>query len=270
LTERQLLTKTDTRFELVKEFGSSRNEKTKKKPARIKTMKTIKAQKTIIGLSAAVLLSAAASAQVSGDPIYRIPGQNLTLDNSGNPIVLGTTDVPAGTTEYGDQVAFGGTGRSLTDLKYSYFLSGNASGNEKAQLFLRALDGPTITVGTDTVATPGSTLYTGPILDLATGYGTVEINGIDGRTLPNSVAWSVVFSGVDSGETLGLLYANPPDVGSSQDDFWAKVGGTWTLLDTPNLTDNFAFAAYAVPEPTTWALILGGLGVFGLIRRRKA
>jgi hypothetical protein len=225
-------------------------------------MKTIIAQKTIAGLAASVLLSFAASAAVPTNPaIYYNADGNHYLGT-----VRALEDTP-GATEIGDQVTFAGTLRDITDLQYNYFLSGNASGNETAQLFLRALDGPTF----NGFASPGSTLYTGDIVNLVpSNQGSVTVNGITGFTMPDTVAWSVVFGGIEAGESVGLLYYDPPNTGTSDDDFWARIGGSWQLLDQPGIKDNFGFAAYAVPEPGTWALMLGGLGLLGFLRRRKA
>jgi len=43
----------------------------------------------------------------------------------------------------------------------------------------------------------------------------------------------------------------------------------WQVLDTPNLVDNLNVRFTAVPEPSTVALMLGGLLTMGVIRRRK-
>ena len=44
----------------------------------------------------------------------------------------------------------------------------------------------------------------------------------------------------------------------------------WAVLDTPNLVDNLNVQFTAVPEPSTIALLIGGLATFGFLRRRKA
>jgi hypothetical protein len=235
-------------------------------------MKTITAHKTVAGLIASGLLAASASAAVPTNPaIYYNANQASQQTSGGVPLFRDLNDPanPAGTTEIGDEITFGGSLRNLTDLQYNFNITPGS--NPSAQLFLRSLDGPLFNGN----ASPGSVLYTGDIVSLgsgadAFGYGSVTVNGIDGRVLPDTVAWSVVFTGVNAGERAGLLYYNPPEVGSSTDDFWARVNGTWQLLDTPGVVDNFAFAAYAVPEPTTWAIMLGGLGLLGFLRRRKA
>lgn len=234
-------------------------------------MKTI-TKKTIAGLVGSVFLTVAASAAVpTNPPIYYNADQSHQLtDVNGVPLFRDINDPnnPAGVTEIGDEITFAANGlRQITDLQYNFAITPGSS--PSAQLFLRALDGPLF----NGLPSPGSTLYTGDIVTLtgdANGYGSVTVNNISGFTMPDTVAWSVVFTGVASGNSAGLLYYDPPNVGTSADDFWAKTGTGWQLLDTPNVVDNFAFAAYAVPEPATWAIMLGGFGLLGLIRRRKS
>lgn len=173
--------------------------------------------------------------------------------------------------EFGDEINLSGTDRVVTNFKFEYFLGGNASGNETAQLTLHANDGPMITrtIGTDTfqIASPGSVLYTSPILSLQTGYQTAEASAF-AVDVPDTLTWTVTFQGLEAGEVAGLRLFNPPTVGTSFADFWQKNGGTWNtqLIDNGVVPANFAARVTAVPEPSTLALgLLAGLSCMGYL-----
>jgi hypothetical protein len=224
-------------------------------------------RKTKTGLTAACLaISALMGATTSAQIMY---------DNSSGPLGARTGE---GNAEIGDQVIFaGGTPRTVSQVSFEYFVQPGASGNETAQFFMYAIDNAT--------KLPSTLLYTSPTFNLVpettAGFGTATINGIS-VNVPDQIAWTVSFNGIDtaSGESAGLLFYNPPSVGSSptfdpgdgtQHDYFLKhnVSG-WQVLDTPNLVDNLNVRFTAVPEPSTIALIVGGLATMGLIRRRKS
>lgn len=200
-------------------------------------------------------------------------GQTGTIiyDNSAPTSDLNRTYGPNGV-EFGDQITFaaGVSNPVIDDFKFEYFLSGNATGGETVQLFLRNMDGPNITVtrpggGTDSIATPGTVIYTSPVLTLAPGFNTAEASQFLAQASGNSITWSVVFSGINPGESAGLRVYDPVSVGSSFSDFWQKNGGTWnTEVFADGTPANFAARVTAVPEPTTLALgLLAGLAWFG-------
>jgi hypothetical protein len=130
---------------------------------------------------------------------------------------------------------------------------------------------------------PSTLLYSSPTFNLvpatSAGFGTATISGI-AVNVPQNIAWSVAFSGLEGSESAGLLFYNPPTVGSSptfdpgdgtQHDYFLRhnVSG-WQVLDTPGLIDNLNVRFTAVPEPSTLALLAaGGAITMGLIRRRK-
>ncbi|MGZ8920373.1 MAG: PEPxxWA-CTERM sorting domain-containing protein, partial [Limisphaerales bacterium] len=108
------------------------------------------------------------------------------------------------------------------------------------------------------------------------GYGSAEITGIPLIPLPESVAWTVTFGGLTGVQEAGLLFynsatgvgTNPLNAGAHY-TVLRETDGTWSLLDHPGVVDNLAAQFTAVPEPTTWALMIGGLAVLGFARRRK-
>ncbi len=233
--------------------------------------------KKAVCLAASVLLGASASAAIIYDNTETFTGR-ITGEESG--------------TEIGDVVVFGGTDRILTDFQFEYFVGGPggtaASGNEMAQVFLRAMDGPSNGAGGNL---PGTILWQSGQFSLESGYHQIDITGLN-VTVPNSVAWTVVFTGIDNGnpdvttddELAGLLFyldsnteggVNPTffdSVSNQQEPYTIRRGtdGGWELLNHPNVVDNLGARFTAVPEPTTWALLLGGLATIGLLRRRKS
>ena len=228
--------------------------------------------KAAVCLTASVLVGTSASAAIIYDNTESYLGQSTGQGNG----------------EIGDVAVFAGTDRILTDFQFEYFLTPTAGGNETARVFLRAMDGPLV----DGTALPGTLLYDSGSFTLArtsTGFGTVNVTGI-GITLPDSIAWTVSFGGLDAGpqpgeaddERAGLLfYTDSAPIGSnptffdpvarSQQHYTIRPGadGGWELLNHPGVTDNLGARFTAVPEPTTWALLLGGLATLGFIRRRK-
>ncbi len=222
-------------------------------------------RKTNTGFKAAACLAATALMGITASAqsvIYQNTDFNGNVSSEGNA-------------EIGDQVTFAGTARDVNQVSFEYFLSPGSSGNETAQLFLYSINNST--------KLPGSLLYSSPVFNLAggttpSGFGTATINGIS-VNVPDTIAWSVSFSGISGTEQAGLLFANPPAVGSSptfdpgdgtQHDFFLRNNTSgWQVLDTPNLVDNLVVQFTAVPEPGTIALMLGGLLTMGLIRRRK-
>jgi hypothetical protein len=226
-------------------------------------------RKTNTGLTAAACLAVSAFMGVNAS------AQNIIYDNSSGPLGQRTGE---GNTEIGDQVIFAGTARTVQQVSFEYFVGGGTpglSGNETATFFMYRIDSAT--------KLPSTLLYTSPTFNLVPatsgGFGTATISGIS-VDVPDQIAWTVSFAGLENSESAGLLFYNPPSVGSSPTfvdpndgsvhDFFLRhnVSG-WQVLDTPNLVDNLNVRFTAVPEPSTVALILGGLVTMGVIRRRK-
>lgn len=245
----------------------SRNEKTKNSAGIMLNKKT--GFKLALGLTAsaiASLLSAGSSAAVIYDNTESYLGSR--------------TDEPNGT-PLGDYAIFAGTDRTLTGVSFEYFLSPTRSGNEQAVFSLYALDGANV----GGVNLPGTLLYSSTAFNIgtgttATGFGTANISDL-AVAVPNEVAWTVSFTGIEAGEGAGLLFysdaggvgGNPtfldPDLGSQQHFTVRNNNGTWQLLNHDGVVDNLGIQFTAVPEPSTMALMLGGLAMFGFLRRRK-
>lgn len=202
----------------------------------------------------------------------------VIYENGDVSTLQGRTDL--GTLEHGDVVTFAGTDRIFSGLSFDYFVSGGTTAT--AQLHLYALDGGDIGNGT---FLPGTEIYSSPVFNITTGttaagYGRANLDSVPPITLPDSVAWTVTFGGLAGTEEAGLLFynsgngigTNPTTLNNGTQVHYMiqrNANGGWALLDHPNIVDNLAVQFQAVPEPTTWALMIGGLAVIGLVRRRK-
>lgn len=171
--------------------------------------------------------------------------------------------------EFGDQIQFSTatTERTITDFKVEYYLDpATSDNNETAQLRLYRNDG----VG----QSPGTLLYdtgTFSIQSGASGINHIYVQNMNLR-VQDGLTWTVLFGGIDAGDTAGLLLFDPPTVGSSFDDFWENSGGVWGTRTITGVAASFGAQVIAVPEPNTVALmVVGGLTALGLaaLRRRQ-
>lgn len=172
---------------------------------------------------------------------------------------------PGNGVEFGDQIFLSGNERRITDFQFDYFVSANAGGNERAELFFYQNNGAGGTA-------PGTQLYRSGQFALDKGFQSILAQGLS-VTVGNTFTWTVQFSGIDLNEQAGLLVFDPPTVGSSFDDFWVKnTDGSWStfLIDGGAVPGNFSARVIAVPEPTTLAFAMSmGLMWIGYRTYRK-
>jgi hypothetical protein len=200
--------------------------------------------------------------------------QSIVYDNSAAANYLGKqvngTQLPVGTTEFGDEIKLAGTDRSLTDFKVEIFAALTAVGGETATLRLYANTGPDFAPGAPTPA--ATALYTSGPISLVNGVQTLSAPGIAGTVVPGDLTWTIEVTGLGVGETAGLNLYNPPTVGSSFSDFWVKSGGAWSLntLDSGATPANFGAQVTAVPEASSVAYaMVGGLFFIGFHGYRR-
>ena len=172
--------------------------------------------------------------------------------------------------EFGDQIWLTGTPNNqvLQTLKVEYYLSHNASGNEQAIIDVCANDGAS--------GAPGTLLYNGasnPISLIKGNDNTMVVDAIN-VGVPTSITYTVQFTGVETGEQIGLVFYGTPEIGASTDDIWEKINGVWTTERFgPDTIANFgSLAMTVVPEPTTlvYGLLAGVAWLGGRIYRRRS
>ena len=197
---------------------------------------------------------------------------NISYQNGANYLGQFTDH---GNKEVGDQITLATSDNVITSFKFEYFLN-QASGNEQLQVFFRTMDGPN--------GTPGSVFYTSDPFPALAGQHAPVNTGMSVVLPSQTFTWSVLFSGIESGagEKAGLLFYGGPEVGSSDPTFyWLKPSdnpadvngwGKETAVDLPGSEhNNFGARVTTVPEPGTWALLVGGLTWMGFLGfRRKA
>jgi hypothetical protein len=179
-------------------------------------------------------------------------------------------------TQFGDEINLSTTttDRLLKTFKFEYWLSHDVNSNETVTLFLYNNNGADYFGGTGN-PTPGTVLYQSDAISIPNGQRTIIFDlSTNNITVPNRMTWAVQFGGVTGSEQVGLLMYNPPTVGSSLDDYWEKVGSTWTLKNFDSAhggpVANFgAQVITVVPEPSTVLLGIVGAAVLGLAMRRR-
>lgn len=144
--------------------------------------------------------------------------------------------------ETGDEITLAGPERLLTDFLFYYYGDFVATGDERARLRFYEMDGP---VDPDGFSSPGTLFYESPVINLQPGTKNVEISDL-ALFVPDTFMWAVEFSGLLAGEGIGLLFYDPPAVGSSDSYFWQEENGEWVAVAVDETGNNFAAQALAV------------------------
>jgi len=183
-----------------------------------------------------------------------------------------------GTARVGDEINLGGSQRMLDTFSYEIYYTNGASlwsQSPTIQVTLYANDGPDF----NSEPTPGTVLWASPtdggLLGGYTARSIIMYSQSDFGSsilLPETFTWAVEFGNLTAGDEIGLDIYDPPVVGGSAPDYWINTGGGWELkmhpTDPASNPFNFAAVFTAVPEPTTFALLLlGGLGLAACRRR---
>jgi len=188
-----------------------------------------------------------------------------------------------GASQVGNEVILAGTERYLTAFSFEYWgLSSNPNsfaGQITAEVRFYLNNGPLF----NGYATPGATPFYDSTFAVPapTARGTFVFSGADfgpsgflflPTTSTVDLTWTVQFSGMGLGDSVGLDLYGPPTVGTTFGDYWQNNGGGWLLLTNSLVPPNAAFGAdmvaVATPEPSMLALsVLGGLGMLVAARR---
>lgn len=172
---------------------------------------------------------------------------------------------------YGDEIYLNGSDRLVTDFIFEYFGDFTANASQFGRVRFYENDGP-LADPISRAHLPQSVIFDSGLFTLTSGYNTKWLADLS-VSVPDSFTWTVEFTGVGltAGNRAGLLFYNPPAVGSSPRDFWELIDGNWTLLhfgaNTFKPEANFGARVVAVPEPHT--VILFSLGALALWMRRR-
>jgi hypothetical protein len=132
--------------------------------------------------------------------------------------------------EFGDEIVLGTniTSHVLTQLQVEYYGDFIPSGDETAEVRLYKNDGPPTK---DLIPTPGTLLYDSGKFNISTNYETWSSSFLN-VLLPDDVTWTVQFSGLSgaAGDRAGLLFRNPPTVGTSYNDAWRETATGWETV----------------------------------------
>ena len=194
--------------------------------------------------------------------------QNIVFNNAVNDLV---TRFNPGLLEVGDEVLLnGGSGQLLSKFTFEFYglASGPSfSGAVQAQVRFYTM-GPGSYNG---YPSPGAVFYDSGLFSVPspTSRSTFVFTVADfgALVLPSDdITWSVQFSGMGSGDEVGVDLYDPSVVGSNFPDYWENNGG-WVLKTNNAVHMNFG-ATFETPEPSTVALlVLGGLGFMFVGRR---
>jgi hypothetical protein len=151
--------------------------------------------------------------------------------------------------ETGDEINLAGTARLATAFAFEYFGEFALTGDETARVRFYQMNG---VPGENEFPTPGTLLYDSGAFNITSGYHSVSITELSVLLPEDKITWSVEFGGINPTESVGLLYYNPPTVGSSDAYFWEKENGSWLAVATDGTGNNFAAqltAVQATPPP---------------------
>ena len=202
------------------------------------------------------------------------------FDNSSNDL---STRFNPGTTQVGDEILLDSTERYLTSFSFEFWGISTAnpnsfSGHVQAQVHFYLNDGPPF----NGYETPYVPFYTSALFDVPTtpltgrntmNFTVADFPGDQPLFIPTSdMTWSIQFTGMEAGDSVGLDIYSPPTIGHDYPDYWANDGGGWMLM-TNSVPMDFAAQFNAIPEPSVLTLsVVGGLGILGFayrLRRRE-
>lgn len=166
--------------------------------------------------------------------------------------------------EAGDQVVLGGSARLLTEFAFEYFAGFTATGDETARIRFYYNDGP----AQEGMAAPGTLFYDSGAFSIASGYRTVRGDQLEILLEADTFTFTFEFSGLGANETAGLLYYNPPTIGSSGPSFWQKEGGIWQAVAVSETGNNLAarFVAEQALEIATVSRQNPGMAITANVR----
>lgn len=207
-----------------------------------------------------ILLAASLGMAASALGVTVVYDNTTTSLNNNMPLLPEWRDDSA---EAGDDIWLAGTEREVVELKLIFTYRGTIPGTMDARIRFRNLDPDT--------QNPVDAFYESDLVTLPTVAGTNEYTfAIPRVTVPDHFVWTIqAYNRQGSVGELGPAYYNPATVGFSDDFFWlSDMGSPWNQYNWGgDPYANFAARLLAVPEPG--ALMAVGLGLTGLMRRRR-
>jgi hypothetical protein len=152
-----------------------------------------------------------------------------------NMQAVGTRFFPS-LNEHGDEIRLAGEGRRVREFLLEYYADFRVAVNPTARIRFYRNDGP------GQFPSPSTMLYDSGEIALVKGYQIIRLEGI-AVDVPNAFTWTVAFQGLTGavGEQAGLLFSDPPAIGTSFDDFWMFTSKGWGLFRVgPDVKANFA------------------------------
>jgi hypothetical protein len=162
--------------------------------------------------------------------------------------------------ESGDEVTLAGTARVITEFAFEYYAEFATTGDETAKVRFYRMDGAP---GENPFNTPGTLLYESSAFGIESGYRTVRISELALWIPGDTFMFSVEFRGVTAEESVGLLYYDPPTVGTSGSYFWEKENGAWSAVASVDAGNNFSarVTAEAALQITSVGNVANGVAV---------
>lgn len=171
----------------------------------------------------------------------------LVYDNSVNDLNVFLTEA----TEFGDEVDFAGTARTLSSLAFSVFGERDLPAGVRARFRIYRNDGEIPPKPEPQFRPPGTLLYQSDDIPVRTGLQNIRIVDL-AIPVPNKVTWTVEFLGMgpQTGERAGLLVYHPPVVGRSFKDYWYRETTGFRLhVLISGVAASFAAQFEALPDP---------------------
>ncbi len=156
------------------------------------------------------------------------------------------------TREFGDEINLGTEATTLTKFQFEYYGAFQDDGTHTVQVRLYANDGEGSDTSVGVFGDPQTVLYdSGPLL-ITSGYNVVTLSGLS-VPVTSRFTYTVKFGGVDGTvvNRAGLTMFNPPNVGSSYNDFWMLTPTGWSPFLFPSGVPYANFGARVEGTPET-------------------
>jgi hypothetical protein len=151
-----------------------------------------------------------------------------------------------GTSEIGDEILLAGEARTLTRLRFDYYLDPRAGNTVTGRVRVY------LNNGAGFPPRPQEVLYSSPSIRLATGYANIDVSGV-AIDVPASFTVALLFQNVPpslASRVGPVFYGLPrPAIGRGFDDYWVRTNGVWVPARFPNGQPPVHLSLYAEAQP---------------------